>query len=346
MSKDTAPKEYTFVLKVLCTDELLQNIHKYFKLRTGIFYNSSYTYKEFQHFHTSGHYKLNDIDVWISNQSKQGYFYIWFKCEEDYTSLIEYINKQKTPPQKIMSYPLYKYDVMHGWRDAGNYIPKQNFLIGYSQYLDTINKDIQNYVKYNQYLNSIGECSSLNYLLYGLPGTGKTTLINELCSKNNYPVFIVNPNKMPKDDIDKVLNPKRIGIKILLFEDFDRFMEAKDVSSITSQILNSLDGFDDNSSGIIRFFSANNPNIIFENEALVSRMNGKFKFEAPTRDMFEQKLKKIFTYKTDIDTDKMNKYLDLVDGKNISLRQFTKYTIRYLFDDEYLDNMIKNINDL
>jgi hypothetical protein len=57
-------------------------------------------------------------------------------------------------------------------------------------------------------------------------------------------------------------------------------------------------------------------------------------------------LKKLFSKKTDVDAEKMMKYLDLVSNKIVSLRVFVRYIIRYLFDDNYLDNLIDNIDEL
>jgi hypothetical protein len=43
---------------------------------------------------------------------------------------------------------------------------------------------------------------------------------------------------------------------------------------------------------------------------------------------------------------KMDRFLDLVVDKNITLRPFASYCIRYLFNESCLDDMIENINDL
>jgi hypothetical protein len=43
---------------------------------------------------------------------------------------------------------------------------------------------------------------------------------------------------------------------------------------------------------------------------------------------------------------KMDRFLDLVVDKNITLRPFTSYCIRYLFNETCLEDMIQNINDL
>ena len=114
-----------------------------------------------------------------------------------------------------------------------------------------------------------------------------------------------------------------------------------------SQILNSLDGFDDHSD-VIRFFTGNNCDIIFQNPALTNRMI-KFEFHYPTREYFAQKLAVLFSGKTltDDDREKIPSFLDLVmKKKEITIRPFTTYVIRYMFEEDFMDQLIKNIQEL
>lgn len=70
-------------------------------------------------------------------------------------------------------------------------------------------------------------------------------------------------------------------------------------------------------------------------------MSAKFEFHNPTREMYQIKLNRLLSKKTDIDNDKVSKYIDLVEEKKVSLRAFVRYTIRYLFDTNYMDNLIE-----
>ena len=113
-----------------------------------------------------------------------------------------------------------------------------------------------------------------------------------------------------------------------------------------SEILNSLDGIE-TSEGCIRFFTANNVDIIMNNKALVNRMNSKFEFYYPSEEQFFNKLDRFLTIKENINEDKRKEFINLVIKKpNLTLRPFSNYIIRYLFDEDYLDKMILNIDEL
>lgn len=241
------------------------------------------------------------------------------------------------------------------WYLSESYEAKQlcNF-VGYHQYIDKIAKDISNYIKQREFLRRLGESKSLNYLLYGPPGVGKTSLIMTLCSMYDYPLYIVNSacrsiRAFTIEDRKATDSP----VKVLLFEDFDRYLEQDDSKHAVesrsvhmSDILNSLDGVA-SGEGVIRFFTGNDCNVIFSNKALINRMSACFRFTMPTREMYTDKLKSIFKempHSADHD-EKCSMLIDHVVGK-ITLRPFVSYVIRYLFDDNYLDKMLENINEL
>jgi AAA+ superfamily predicted ATPase len=253
------------------------------------------------------------------------------------------IHKKK---EFIQKNPIYKYSILHrNWVQVSSFQEKNSVdLIGYHHYLDLISKDIDNYIKYNEFLKSIGEgYRTMNYLLYGPPGTGKTTLIKTLATLKSLPVYIVSANNF---DSNVTLNPvnQAYKLKIILVEDFDRCLE--DPKHNMSEILNSLDGIE-TSEGCIRFFTANNADIIMNNKALVNRMNSKFEFYYPSEEQFINKLDRFLTIKENINEDKRNEFINLVIKKpNLTLRPFSNYVIRYLFDEDYMDKMITNISEL
>ena len=109
-----------------------------------------------------------------------------------------------------------------------------------------------------------------------------------------------------------------------------------------SQILNALDGFDDNGD-TIRVFTANNKEKILSYDALKNRMSQIFEFQKPSRSIFEDKLKKLLSFYEIYDQYKFDTFIDMIIEKNITIRPFTNYIIRYMFNKNFLDSMIENI---
>lgn len=244
----------------------------------------------------SGPVKFREIDGWVQNQEKQGFVCIWFKTRADYETIIDVVENKKAGNLANITHKLYRLDGHRGWILSEAYADKKSVnFVGYDHYVKKLEKDIVNYKKHHEYLQSVGENKSLNYLFYGLPGTGKTTLALLLASKFDYPIYVMN-------DLSRsysVLTPSGPGMKILLFEDFDRYLSGKSSANKTvsesghmSDILNSLDGVNSGDE-IIRIFTGNDCQIIFENEALVNRMSCCLKFDRPSRDMFEQKFRSL-----------------------------------------------------
>jgi hypothetical protein len=131
---------------------------------------------------------------------------------------------------------------------------------------------------------------------------------------------------------------------MILFEDFDRYLQEG--RFLMSDILNELDGIS-TSNNCIRFFTANNEKIIFEHEALINRMSTKFKYYYPIKEHFIKKLNILLSYYDEkFNADKIDTFVNLVVDKNVTLRPFTNYVIRYLFDEDVLNKLIDNIEEL
>ena len=196
----------------------------------------------------------------------------------------------------------------------------------------------------------MGEVRSINYLLYGPPGTGKTSLIKAIASKLGCSVFIVNAGSVTISNISNILTPNievltQCKLKLLLFEDFDRFLTNDKIDTVMSQILNSLDGFDDKGN-VVRFFTANNKEAIFSVDALINRMSAKYEFGMPTREVFKGKLERFMSFYETYDKEKAEQLIDIVMSKNITVRPFVNFIVRYLFDENCLDIMIERNDEL
>lgn len=354
------PVDFEYSVRMRPDATLLNQIECYYSPNhTNIINNAHYGSP------LTGLYNWDGIDCWVYNQEKQGYLILYFKNRENYNLLVAIINAKTQKKIEQIKNKLYRWDPRNGWVLAETYTTfDEQYLIGFGDYFKSIEKDIGNHKKNTKKLKLIGEYKSLTYLLYGLPGTGKTTLIKALSSKYNMDVYVVNAIHAKSSNLGQMLNPGKGKEKnvILLFEDFDRFIEKEENKELMGIILNALDGFDD-TDNTIRFFTGNNCEVIFNEQALINRVCGKYKFGYPTREMFRAKLLKLLLIsKLNEDNkfnaelilnefsngleEKLERFLDLVVDKEITLRPFTSYCIRYLFNDNCLDDMIENINEL
>ena len=342
-----APAEYPYCIKYASHQDIFLDLNKENTTAIGNVEgpNSSI-------YICNGKNKINNYDVWIINQEKQGYYYFWYKSRQDAIDLHNYLDQKKKDKENKSIHAVYKFSCKQGWIQLNTYSCRNpNDLIGYENYVDRINTDINNYKRFIDFLNSVGEGNrTLNYLLYGPPGTGKTTMIKTFASIHNYPIFIVNPTLMDNVNASDVLNPKKNinnKTKIILFEDFDRYL--KEGKFNMSEILNELDGIE-TTDGCIRFFTCNDIDEIKKHDALINRMNCKFYFDYPNQEHFLAKLNRLLTYHHTINDEKKEQFMTLFNemnkNKNITLRPFTTFIIRYLFDDNCLDKMIENINEL
>ncbi|CAH6420841.1 AAA family ATPase [uncultured virus] len=346
-----APKEYIFYVKMIVPCQFLKDLNDFFNINNQ-FMNNSYGPQMLYAIPKNGYHMFEDIQVWVVDREKNSVTYLYFKCKEDYNKLIEIMTKKKMTNRLEIKYPIYRYEPnCNRWNLTSQYsLKKEEDLIGYDHYINMIEDDLKKFTEHKDYLVEIGENNrSLNYLLYGPPGTGKTSLVKLLASKHNFPIFIINAMGINSCYLNNILSPQveleNNNYKIILFEDFDRFLENKKNDVLISNFLNALDGLDDKGD-TIRFLTGNNEELILQNEAMSNRMNGKFQFYKPTKEMFHKKLSKLLSIHKNIDNNKLNEFLNLIEKKNITFRPFVNYTIRYLFKENYMDELIQNIDQL
>jgi AAA+ superfamily predicted ATPase len=213
--------------------------------------------------------------------------------------------------------------------------------------------DIFNHTKQVEILRTIGETKGLNYLLVGKPNTGKTTFIKALASKHNMDVYVVNGETLKVGTIKQILNPgQKLEKKVLLVvRNFDAFFkDCKHFISpnLLTEINKSLDGKYD-SGNTIRIFTSDQSKYNYLPDSITDRFYGIFQFNYPDSEMLREKLIRLidvlpeeYQCYTENKMEKIDEFISLFSMReNVSLKEFTNYCIKYLFEKNNLDKMIE-----
>lgn len=303
--------------------------------------------------------------------------FLSFRSRSTFEVLMNQINKvieaKQNSARTIKSKtPIFRYQGYGGWTKEKDYqIKPRSQIVGYDHYIDAIMNSIRNHEENTEHLERIGENKSLNFLLYGAPGQGKSSILRIVASELGMAIFIVKPLELRGDNIYEVLNPKHLwqtmsnGDKfgnddtdsdseekpakkkkksmriMIVFEDFDRFLSSGKRPEVMSEFLNGLDGIC-NSNDVVRFFTGNDCQVILNNEALINRMAGRFKFDYPTEQMYRQKLLDILVPGTLFEQADFDTLIEKAKENKVTMRPFISHAVRFLFDKNPIKSMLEN----
>ncbi len=215
-------------------------------------------------------------------------------------------------------------------------------LFGLNTYYQEIMDDFTRYKSHKDLLIKLGESNGLNYMLYGPPGTGKSSFIRAISCEMEVSLCIAKLTMATNENqITDMLIPRIESdhFKIVLIEDFDRYLETLNGKTTMSAVLNALDGVFP-SYNVIRFFSANNPNIVSNNGALVSRMNRIMYFDLPNYDQIRNLI--CNAYQDKVNHELLDKVVNEFIPLKLSMRQITHYVCRYLDSNDPLRELLNN----
>lgn len=225
-----------------------------------------------------------------------------------------------------------------------------NDLVGLNKYYNRIKQDFEIYRLNENELIRLGLTSGINYLLYGNPGTGKSSFVKALCSEMKLPIYVTSlVSAKNENDIKNMLIPSssysdKQKYKIVLIEDFDRYLNNKEIADKTlSPLLNSLDGIFP-SCGVIRFFTVNNTDVFKKYTALISRIKRSFIFKELDNESMKLQIKNVFL-KFELNDEDINKFIEIIQSYKFSVREITNYLVSFINSENPLKDAIDNINE-
>lgn len=150
-----------------------------------------------------------------------------------------------------------------------------------------------------------------SYLFYGIPGTGKSSLVYYLASKYAKKLYIMKCSLAFENNcFDELIHtiPKNAFV---LLEDFDRVFTNKGLQKKVdlSAVLNSLDGILAPSNGVCFFMTANDISVIPEALLRPGRVDHKVYFDNASKYQIKELTLKFFP---DSSKNKIDKFVDQV----------------------------------
>ena len=222
-------------------------------------------------------------------------------------------------------------------------IPKRNIDTVFIKEKEDLLEDIDKFIKSEKDYNNWGVPYKRNYLLHGLPGTGKTSLITAISSKYDLDMYLLNFSYNITDSKFMKLVASLPQRSILVLEDIDNlFVERVDNDSKTkslvsfSAILNVLDGIA-RKSKLLTFMTTNNLNKIDSTLRRPGRIDYIIEFDYASNNQIQEMFSIFFpNTKTDI----MSNFLKEIKTTKTSMAVVQKY----LFENRNEEDIMTNIN--
>lgn len=207
-----------------------------------------------------------------------------------------------------------------------------------SNYKTNILQIIQNFQNDKLVYEKFEQLYKLNFLFYGLPGTGKTSISYAISNYLSKPIYFVNLFNYSSDD-HFINSMKNINDSIVVIEDIDCCFQNKKPNDIKRNnismtcILNFLDGFN-TIPGNITIVTANHINEIDNSFLRSLRIDHQFEFTFMDTSQIIDILNKYIPENPDI-----NSITNIILEKKITPADL----IKFLFDRRTSTNIVNDI---
>jgi chaperone BCS1 len=176
---------------------------------------------------------------------------------------------------------------------------------------------------------SLGINHTRMYMLYGLPGTGKSTVIRAVAThfKKNI-AYVYIKQDMDYDNFRNLISNVPDN-SIICFEDVDSlFVDSREQKSCLtfSGFINVFDGVDI-SKNLIVFFTTNNLEVI--DKAIIRRISYFIEFKYATKEQIQEMFNTFFPKYSD----SFDKFYENVRNTKTTINVMEKFFIKYIFED-------------
>jgi hypothetical protein len=162
---------------------------------------------------------------------------------------------------------------------------------------DDIIKDIDEFLSSEEDYQTFGHPYKRNYLFFGPPGNGKTSLISAIASQYNLDIYLMSFSVNITDEIFKKLISSLPINGLLVFEDIDGLFDEKEKKQISiSTVLNIMDGLA-KKNRLMTIMTTNHYDRLSEAFKRAGRVDMSVEFDIASIDSFNQIIQFFCKYK-------------------------------------------------
>lgn len=188
---------------------------------------------------------------------------------------------------------------------------------------------IDSFIESKERYITFGRPYKLNFLLTGVPGAGKTSLVKSIALKYQRPIYVLSFTKGLTDETLVDLMTEVKDNSIVLMEDIDSFFvdrESKNINVSFSALLNVMDGTIMKGNGTMIFLTANNPDRLDPALIRPGRVDHVIKFDYPR----QQEVREAFKDITETDDESLfNEFYQKIKGVRINMSSIIDFLFRY-----------------